>query len=117
MARNAIVSEEFAKKFATEKDTPYARWVRGAGLERLLRVRNPRGAEARAPETAVRRDDLRIGRTRVYHGLERCGPADHVRMEGGVAVRHPAQRLAPAFQRIGEGAGALRGGDQRARGH
>src|SRR3989441_9512167 len=33
MARNAIVSEEFAKKFATEKDTPYARWVRGEGLE------------------------------------------------------------------------------------
>ena len=33
MARNAIVSEEFAKKFATEKDTPYARWVRSEGLE------------------------------------------------------------------------------------
>src|SRR2546426_12253419 len=33
MARSAIVSEEFAKKFATEKDTPYARWVRGEGLE------------------------------------------------------------------------------------
>src|SRR6202795_1315498 len=33
MAGSAIVSEEFAKKFATEKDTPYARWVRGEGLE------------------------------------------------------------------------------------
>src|SRR5258708_13352341 len=33
MAKNAIVSEEFAKKFATEKETPYTRWVRGEGLE------------------------------------------------------------------------------------
>src|SRR5258708_13282003 len=33
MARNAIVSEEFAKKFATERETPYTRWVRGEGLE------------------------------------------------------------------------------------
>ncbi len=33
MARDAIVPEEFAKKFATEKDTPYARWVRSEGLD------------------------------------------------------------------------------------
>src|SRR4030081_2994441 len=33
MAGNAIVSEEFAKKFATERETPYTRWVRGEGLE------------------------------------------------------------------------------------
>src|SRR5207247_9086330 len=33
MARDAIVTEEFAKKFATEKDTPYARWVRSEGLD------------------------------------------------------------------------------------
>jgi oxalate decarboxylase/phosphoglucose isomerase-like protein (cupin superfamily) len=33
MAKNAIVSEELAKKFATEKDTPYLRWVRGEGLD------------------------------------------------------------------------------------
>ena len=33
MAGSAAVSEEFAKKFATEKDTPYARWVRGEGLD------------------------------------------------------------------------------------
>jgi oxalate decarboxylase/phosphoglucose isomerase-like protein (cupin superfamily) len=33
MARNAIVPEEFAKKFATEKDTPYTRWVKSEGLE------------------------------------------------------------------------------------
>src|SRR6266702_7409935 len=31
--RSPTVSDEFAKKFATEKDTPYLRWVRGEGLE------------------------------------------------------------------------------------
>src|SRR5215467_2195532 len=33
MAKTAIVSEELAKKFATEKDTPYTRWVRAEGLD------------------------------------------------------------------------------------
>ncbi len=33
MAKDAIVSEDMAKKFATEKDSPYVRWVRDEGLE------------------------------------------------------------------------------------
>jgi oxalate decarboxylase/phosphoglucose isomerase-like protein (cupin superfamily) len=33
MAKDATVSDEMAKKFATEKDTPYLRWVRGEGLD------------------------------------------------------------------------------------
>ena len=33
MAKDAIVSDEMAKKFATEKDTPYNRWVAGEGLD------------------------------------------------------------------------------------
>ena len=33
MPKDALVSEEFAKKFATEKDTPYTRWVRAEGLD------------------------------------------------------------------------------------
>ena len=33
MAKDAIVSEELAKKFSTEKDTPYLRWVREEGLD------------------------------------------------------------------------------------
>jgi len=33
MAKNAIVSDELAKKFATEKDTPYTQWVRNEGLD------------------------------------------------------------------------------------
>ncbi len=33
MTASAIVSEELAAKFATEKDSPYERWVRGEGLD------------------------------------------------------------------------------------
>ncbi len=33
MAKDAIVSEAMAKKFATEKDTPYTRWVHDEGLD------------------------------------------------------------------------------------
>src|SRR3981189_951644 len=31
--KDVIVSEEMAKKFATEKESPYRSWVRGEGLE------------------------------------------------------------------------------------
>jgi oxalate decarboxylase/phosphoglucose isomerase-like protein (cupin superfamily) len=33
MTKNAIVSEDLAKKFATEKDSPYTRWVKEEGLD------------------------------------------------------------------------------------
>jgi oxalate decarboxylase/phosphoglucose isomerase-like protein (cupin superfamily) len=33
MTADAIVSEEMAKKFATEKETPYTSWVRSEGLD------------------------------------------------------------------------------------
>lgn len=33
MAKDAIVSDELAKKFATEKETPYTRWVKEEGLD------------------------------------------------------------------------------------
>jgi len=33
VSKNAVVSEELAKKFATEKETPYTRWVRDEGLD------------------------------------------------------------------------------------
>jgi oxalate decarboxylase/phosphoglucose isomerase-like protein (cupin superfamily) len=32
-ARDALVSEDMAKKFATEKDSPYVRWIRNEGLD------------------------------------------------------------------------------------
>jgi oxalate decarboxylase/phosphoglucose isomerase-like protein (cupin superfamily) len=33
MSKNALVSAEFAEKFATEKETPYTRWVKSEGLD------------------------------------------------------------------------------------
>jgi oxalate decarboxylase/phosphoglucose isomerase-like protein (cupin superfamily) len=33
MAKDAIVSDELARKFATEKETPYTRWVKEEGLD------------------------------------------------------------------------------------
>ncbi|HYZ24844.1 MAG TPA: hypothetical protein VE690_22075, partial [Rhodopila sp.] len=32
-SKSPTVSDEFANKFATEKDTPYLRWIRAEGLE------------------------------------------------------------------------------------
>ena len=32
MSKSALVSDEFANKFATEKETPYTRWVKSEGL-------------------------------------------------------------------------------------
>jgi oxalate decarboxylase/phosphoglucose isomerase-like protein (cupin superfamily) len=44
MAKDAIVSDELANKFATEKETPYTRWVANEGLDIIpaLYVRNLR---------------------------------------------------------------------------
>jgi len=36
-----IVSENLAAKFATEKETPYTRWVHGEGLDILSAVYVP----------------------------------------------------------------------------
>jgi oxalate decarboxylase/phosphoglucose isomerase-like protein (cupin superfamily) len=47
MAKDAIVSEDLAKKFASEKETPYTRWVRDEGLEIIpaIYVQNLRTVE------------------------------------------------------------------------
>jgi len=58
MAKDAIVSEELAKKFSTEKDTPYLRWVRAEGLDIISAhyVRNLRTVELKpGPGAALRR--------------------------------------------------------------
>ena len=33
MAKNALASEDLAKKFAKEKETPYTRWIKAEGLD------------------------------------------------------------------------------------
>jgi len=35
MAKDAVVSDDLAQKFAAEKETPYTRWVRSEGLDIL----------------------------------------------------------------------------------
>src|SRR5947208_14877399 len=44
MAKEALASEDLAKKFATEKETPYTRWTKAEGLAIIpaLYVRNLR---------------------------------------------------------------------------
>ena len=154
MAKDAIVSDEFAKKFAAEKETPYTRWVKSEGLdlisstyvqnlhtvelkpwarrggarrvheprglahlERLLRLRDPAGQDAQPAAAVVRRNHHDPERPRLDHGVERRRPAHDLRVEGRRAVRHSAQLLAPALQRLGPRSGALRLGDQRADRH
>src|SRR5437588_471690 len=41
MTKNAVVSDELAKKFATEKETPYTRWVKSEGLDIISSVYVP----------------------------------------------------------------------------
>jgi oxalate decarboxylase/phosphoglucose isomerase-like protein (cupin superfamily) len=47
VAKDALVSQDLADKFATEKDTPYLRWIRSEGLDILdaSYVRNLRHVE------------------------------------------------------------------------
>src|SRR5579859_4449671 len=39
--KTAMVSDEMAKKFATEKETPYTRWVKAEGLEIASAIYQP----------------------------------------------------------------------------
>ena len=49
MAKEALASEDLAKKFATEKETPYTRWVKAEGLDIIpaLYVRNLRTVDVK----------------------------------------------------------------------
>jgi hypothetical protein len=133
MAKEALASEDLAKKFATEKETPYTRWVKAEGLDIIpaLYVRNLRTVDvkpwARRGGNAVfvNHDASRVsndsyvmeippGKTLEPHRqlyeemiLVLEGQAHHLRVEGGLAVRHPAQRLASALQWLGLAAGTL----------
>ena len=154
MAKDAIVSDEFAKKFATEKETPYTRWVKSEGLDLISSTyvpnlhtvelkpwarRGGRGVfmnheasrtsndcyvceippgKTLSPQRQLFEETIMIlERPRLDHGVERRRPAHDLRVEGRRAVRHPAQLLAPALQRLGPRSGALRLGDQRADRH
>ena len=153
MTKEAIVSDEMAKKFATEKDSAYTIWVRNEGLEIISahyvpnlhtvelkpwarrggrgvyinheasRTSNdcyvceiPPGGKL-APQRQLFEEMIYVldgrGSTSVWNDAGK----DHLRMEQGLAVRHPHQLLAPAFQWPGPRARALRRRDQRPLGH
>ena len=59
VAKDAIVSDDLAKKFATEKDSPYVRWVRDEGLDNGLGTGELSGFHSPiGPRTALRGDPL-----------------------------------------------------------
>jgi hypothetical protein len=51
MAKDAVVSDDLAKKFAAEKETPYTRWVKSEGLDIISStyVQNRRAKALGAP--------------------------------------------------------------------
>src|SRR3981081_2137140 len=140
MAKPAIVSEELAKKFASEKDSPYTRWVRDEGLDiigahyvpNLHTVelkpwarKNGKGVFINHEASRTSNDcyvceippgeALAPPNTRSQGII--LGPPRRRRVEGRRDLRHPAQLLVSAFQRLRPGGRALRGGDQCALGH
>ena len=67
----------------------------------------PAGRQAGAAAAAVRGDDHDPRRPRLDHRVERCRPAHHLRMEGGRAVRHPAELPGTSISTAPAGGGAL----------
>ena len=150
-SKEAIVSDSMAKKFASEKETPYTTWVKNEGLDIIssIYVRNLYTLELKpwarreghgvflnhdasrtsndcyvceidpgkklAPQRMLFEEMIMIlsgrGSTSVWND---AGERITFEWGPGRAVRHPAQLLAPALQRVGPGTGALRRGHQPA---
>src|SRR2546430_13821702 len=90
MAKDAVVSDELSKKFSTEKDTPYLRWVRGEGLDIIGAhyVRNLRTVELKPW--------ARRGGRRVYINHEASRTAN----DCYVRAIPPGKKLAPHRQLV-----------------
>ena len=141
MAKEAMVSDELARKFATEKETPYTRWIRTRGWtssaahyvpnlhtvelkpwarrggngvfinHEASRTSNdcyvceiPAGKKL-APQRQLFEEMILVldgrGSTTVWND---AGQRVTFEWKAGCAVRHPAQHLASAFQRLRQGA-------------
>ena len=98
MAKDAIVSDDLAKKFATEKDSPYMRWVRGEGLDIISAHYVPDLQHRRAEAVGTPRRPRRVHQPRSVADVERL-----------LRLRDPAGKGA------GAAAPAVRGDDLRAR--
>ncbi len=71
MAKDALVTDELAKKFATEKDTPYVRWVRGRGAGHHRRALGARPADRRAQAVGAPRRRRRLHQPRGLAHVQR----------------------------------------------
>jgi hypothetical protein len=71
MAKNAVVSDELAKKFATEKDSPYTRFIRGEGLDIIGAHYVPSLHHRRAQALGAPRRQLRVHQSRGLAHLQR----------------------------------------------
>ncbi len=93
MAKNAVVSEDLANKFKTEKETPYTRWVKAEGLDIIpsIYVRNLRTVELK-PWAAPRRQ-RRLPQSRRLAHLER------LLRDGNSAGQEPRRRIASSTRK------------------
>ena len=89
MAKDALVSEELAKKFATEKETPYTRWVEAEGLDIIP-------AHVRA-QSAHRRAQA-VGAPRRQCGVYINHEASRTSNDCYVCEIPPGKKLAPQRQ-------------------
>ena len=71
MAKDAVVSDEFAKKFAAEKETPYTRWVKSEGLDLISSHLRPEPAHRGTQAVGAARRPRRVHEPRGLAHLER----------------------------------------------
>ena len=71
MAKNAVVSEELANKFKTEKETPYTRWVKAEGLDIIPSFYVQQPAHRRAEALGAARRQRGVPQSRRLAHLER----------------------------------------------
>ena len=91
--KDAVVSEDLASKFKSEKETPYTRWVKAEGLDIIpsFYVRNLKTVRAEALGAARRQCGVPQSR-RLAH-LER------LLRDGNSAGQEPRRRTASSTRR------------------
>ena len=97
MAKNAVVSEELASKFKTEKETPYTRWVKAEGLDIIPSFYVQEPEHRRAQALGAPRRQRGVPQSRCLAHLER------LLCDGNSAGQEPGSAPA-ALRRNGHGA-------------
>ncbi len=100
MAKDAIVSAELASKFATEKETPYTRWVKNEGLDIISSFYVP----------SLHTVDLKPWARRGGSGIYLNHDASRTSNDCYVCEIPPGKQLAPQRQLFEEMIYVLKGG-------